>query len=182
MNVQKFGNRLLAISDMAGEMEIDPDTLDTLGLLKWNDTITDRFTMITCAHPSQLANDKYVYNYHVHLFNNFPHLGKLDSFELYRVDTSHGDNLEREVILKLPITNGYTPYMHSFAHTPNYIVFFRFPLMWDIMKIPFNVNILPAMSWKPEDKTIVHVVDLRKMQIVRNFTMDPFFVSSHKFL
>ena len=44
---------------------------------------------------------------------------------------------------------------------------------------PFNINILPAMSWKPEDKTIVHVVDLRKMQIVRNFTMDPFFAYHH---
>ena len=179
VNVQRFGNRLLAISDMSGEMEIDPDTLDTRGLLKWNDTITDKFTMITCAHPSQLAGEKYVYNYHVHLFSNFPHLGKLDTFELYRIDTSHGDTLTREVILKLPISNGYTPYMHSFAHTPNYIVFFRFPLMWDIMKIPFAVNILPAMVWKPDDQTLVHVIDLKTQQIVQNYTMDPFFAYHH---
>ena len=123
--------------------------------------------------------EKYVYNYHVHLFSNFPHLGKLDTFELYRIDTSQGDTLTREVILKLPISNGYTPYMHSFAHTPNYIVFFRFPLMWDIMKIPFAVNILPAMVWKPDDQTLVHVIDLKTQQIVQNYTMDPFFAYHH---
>jgi carotenoid cleavage dioxygenase-like enzyme len=80
VNVQRFGDRLLAISDMSGEMEVNSDTLDTRGILKWNDTITDKFTIITCAHPSQLAGEKYVYNYHVHLFSNFPHLGKLDTF------------------------------------------------------------------------------------------------------
>ena len=48
-------NKMLSIRSMAGEMVIDQDTLNTVGKMKWNDTIsTEKIAMITCAHPSQL--------------------------------------------------------------------------------------------------------------------------------
>merc|ERR1711881_660412 len=47
------------------------------------------------------------------------------------------------------------------------------------MKIPFTTTILPAMLWKPEYKTLVHVIDLKSQQIIQNYTMDPFFAYHH---
>ena len=53
-----------------------------------------------------------------------PHLKKLQKYEVYRMDTT-AEPLRREVMLELPIENGYTPYMHQFANTPNYLVFMQ---------------------------------------------------------
>ena len=59
VNIQKIGDHLLAISDMAGQMEMDFDTIGTKGIFKYNDTLAKRTSMITCAHPTQLPGDKY---------------------------------------------------------------------------------------------------------------------------
>ncbi len=32
-------------------------------------------------------------------------------------------------------------YVHSFAHTPNFMVFFQFPLTWGILQIPIRNGI-----------------------------------------
>jgi carotenoid cleavage dioxygenase-like enzyme len=66
----------------------------------------------------------------------------------------------------MPIKNGHTPYMHSFAHTPNYIVVFEFPLFWEIMKITMSTKILPAMKWTPENGTAVHNNEARRFVVV----------------
>ena len=165
VNVMKFGSRLVAISDETGEMEIDEMNLDTIGLLKFNDTFTTPLTMITCAHPSKLPDDKYIYNYQVHVMGNIKHPSEMDRWEFYRIDTSGGDLLTREILLEMPIKNGHTPYMHSFAHTPNYIVVFQFPLFWEIMKITMSTKILPAMKWTPENGTAVRVIDKKTWRV-----------------
>ena len=83
--------------------------------------------MITCAHPSQLPGDKYAYNYHGQAFGNLPHTDKLHKLKFYRIDTTKTP-LSREVFLEIP--NERISYVHSFAHTKNYIVFMEFPLFW----------------------------------------------------
>ena len=179
VNVMKFGNRLVAISDEAGEMELDQENLDTLGLLAFNDTLSSKLAMITCAHPSQLPGDKYIYNYLVKVMGNIKHPGEMNLWQFYRIDTSAGDTLKREVVFEMPIKNGHSPYMHSFAHTENYIVMFEFPLFWEVMKIPLSVNILPDMGWKPENGTVVRVVDKNTWKVVEEYTIEPFFAYHH---
>ena len=98
VNVQKIGDHLLAISDMAGSMEIDLDTIGTKGPFKWSDELSKRTSMITCAHPAQLPGDKYSYNYLVSVMGNFPHVQNLQKYELYRIDTTK-EPLSREVVL-----------------------------------------------------------------------------------
>ena len=64
VNMQMINGRLFAISDMAGHMEIDPLTLKTVGMLEFKDKLTSKLSVITCAHPSQLTNEPFAYNYY----------------------------------------------------------------------------------------------------------------------
>ena len=166
VNVQPLGRHLLAISDMAGAMEIDPDTLATLGQYAYNDTLSAGTSMITCAHPSQLPGDKYSYNYLVSVMGDMPHMRTTNLYRFFRMDTS-AEPLRREVFLELPIPNGETPYMHQFAHTPRYLVLVQFPLHWHIPTIMTSTTILPAMLWQPQNGTKVMVVDKQSGAVVK---------------
>ena len=174
--------RLLAISDMNGAMELDPLTLDTIGMVQYNDSLTNSMNVITCAHPSKLPGDKYMYNYYVNVMGNMPHVMKMNEFHLFRIDTEKAaetGSLEREFVLKMPLEDGFVPYMHSFAQTPNYFVLFKFPLMWDLLGIVTSTTILPNMHWTPKNGTHVVVIDKRSMTVVRELWTRPFFAYHH---
>ncbi len=182
VKVTSVAGRLLAISDMNGAMELDPLTLDTIGMVQYNDSLTNSMNVITCAHPSKLPGDKYMYNYYVNVMGNMPHVMKMNEFHLFRVDTEKAaetGSLEREFVLKMPLEDGFVPYMHSFAQTPNYFVLFKFPLMWDLLGIVTSTTILPNMHWTPKNGTHVVVIDKRSMTVVRELWTRPFFAYHH---
>lgn len=141
-----------------GELDIDPHTLDNKGLYKFDDRLSKAMSMITCAHPTQLFGDKYVYNYLVQVAGNMPHIRAMDKYQVFRMDTT-AEPLRREVMIELPIENGMTPYMHQFGNTPRYLVFMQFPLHWDIMGISRSDTILPNMHWDSSNGTKVIVIE-----------------------
>ena len=182
VNIQKFGERVIAISDMAGGMEISEANLDTLGLIEFNDTISGRLSMITCAHPSKLPDEPYWYNYYVDVFGNMPHFKQPSKYSLYRIDVSGGKELKREVVMEIPIDSNGIVYMHSFAQTSKYIIFFEFPLHWEIMNIVLSERILPDMKWMPKNGTRVRVISKESWKVVKEYTMKAFLrtiISTH---
>lgn len=179
VNLIELADRLFAISDMAGEVEIDSVTLDTLGRPDDIGGIgSGLFDILTCAHPSQLPGDKWVYNYVAQIMGNFPDLSALNKFRFYRIDTTKTE-ITREPLIDIPVTNGALPYMHSFAHTPNYIVLFEFPLFWSIPDIIPSVLILPAMQWEPVNGTRIRVISKETWTVVREHWTKPFFAYHH---
>ena len=178
VNIIQAGDHLLTISDMTGAKELDPDTLATKGQFVWQDALAkEKLTMITCAHPTQLPFDKYLYNYDVQL--QPAKIGAFYTTRFWRVDTTK-EPLRREVVLNLT-TAEPPPYMHQFGHTPNYFLLFEYPLWWHEMEIPLGVKVLPHMQWDPSrsNGTKVKVVDKRTWKVVREFTTDPFFAYHH---
>eukprot|EP00937_MAST-01D_sp_MAST-1D-sp2_P005799 g5799.t1 len=169
VNIQLYGRHLFAISDMAGQMEMDADDLSTRGLYKFNDSLTQTTSMITCAHPTQLHGDRYLYNYLVSVMGNFPHVKAMSKYQIFRIDTSvpEGTPLRREVVLELPIPSGEIPYMHQFANTPNYLVLMQFPLHWSIPGIIGSTRILPNMHWHTNNGTKLIVIDKAKRAVVK---------------
>lgn len=182
VNVQMINGRLFVISDMAGHFEVDPLTLKPLGPLKFDDKMTSVFDVISCAHPSQLANEPYAYNYYVKVMGGLgpSHLKDLNEWVLYRMRTVDvGGPVVREQILKLPLSDGTVPYMHSFANTPNYLVLFQFPLHWDISGILFSETILPEMKWDPKNGTKILVVDKKTGKILQQHYTKATFAYHH---
>jgi carotenoid cleavage dioxygenase-like enzyme len=50
---------------------------------------------------------------------------------------------------KIPLKNKI-PYMHSFAHTKNFIVLVEFPYYYNMIKTVLSTDVMPAMEWQPE--------------------------------
>ena len=133
--------------------------------------LTEKFEIITCAHPSQLPGDKYVYNYLLEIMGNMPKVGAMHMYRMYRVDTTVLP-LRREVVFSMPVD--VPAYMHQFAHTPNYIVYFEYSLHWNVMQIATALNILPHMVWS-NNSTRVVVIDKRTWTVTNTFYTDAVF-------
>jgi carotenoid cleavage dioxygenase-like enzyme len=180
VNIVHIGGKTLAISDMNGFMEIDATNLDTKGLFHFTDSIAkEKIDKITCAHPSQLPFDPYVYNYAVNMQpGNLTHDG-LYTTQFYRIDTRKTP-LAREIVWR-QASNKPPPYMHQFAHTQNFLVLFEYPLWWHEMGIAMSLNVLPNMVWKPKlsNGTRVQVLDKRSWKVVHTYQTDPFFAYHH---
>jgi len=182
VNMQMINGRLFAISDMAGHMEIDPLTLKTMGMLQFKDKLNSKFSVITCAHPTQLANEPFAYNYYVKVTGGLgpSHAKDLNEWILYRMNTVNvGGPIEREAIMKLPLADHTVPYMHSFANTPNYLVLFQFPLHWDIAGIMFSETILKEMKWEPKNGTRILVVDKKSGKVLQQHYTKAAFAYHH---
>jgi len=179
VNIVQIGEHLLTISDMTGAKELDRATLETKGQHVYHDALSkEPLSMITCAHPTQLPFDKFVYNYVVTLRPT--NMKAFYMTQFYRIDTTK-EPLEREVVFNMT-SDKPPPYMHQFAHTPNYFILFEYPLWWHEMEIPLGTKVLPHMEWNPalsDGGTKVKVIDKRTWTLVREFTTDPFFAYHH---
>lgn len=176
VNIVRVADKAFAISDTAGQMEIDPETLDTIGAFHYADEIDSVFGIISCAHPTQLPGDKYMYNYQLQLFGNEPHLRTPHKMKLFRVDTT-ATPLTREVVMEIPLSD--VSYLHQFANTPNYIVLFHYPLFWQVMGIATHTEILPNMKWDASKGTRVQVISKRTWRTVKEYTTDATFAYHH---
>ena len=87
VNIVQIGSKLVTISDMTGMKVLDPDSLETLGEMTWNDKLSkEKIAMITCAHPAKLPFDKYIYNYIVNMVPaNVTHMYNT---QFFRIDTT----------------------------------------------------------------------------------------------
>lgn len=175
VNIIPLRDKYLIISDMAGQAEVDGDTLQWLGPFNFHDAMDEVEAVITTAHPSQLPGDPFVYNYHAVMYGNEPSFIP-HKYQIWRIDTSK-EPLQREIVMEIPMT-GFV-FMHQFAHTKNYIVFVEYPLVWDLPKIGFGTTILPGMNWKPEKGTFIRVINKNTWTVVKTFTTDPFFAYHH---
>jgi len=111
VNVVKVGKHVFTISDTTGQVEIDPETLDTIGGFHYDDELdTQMMGIISCAHPTQLPGDKYMYNYQTKLFGNAPHHKAPHKIQFYRVDTT-AEELTREVVIEIEVKD--LSYLHQ---------------------------------------------------------------------
>ena len=167
---------------MNGAMELDPLTLDTIGMIPVQRLADQHAQRDHMRSPTSCRRQVHVQLLPANVLGNMPHVMKMNEFHLFRVDTEKAareGSMSREFVLKMPLEDGYVPYMHSFAQTPNYFVLFKFPLMWDLLGIITSTKILPNMHWTPENGTHVIVIDKRNMTVVRNLWTRPFFAYHH---
>jgi len=172
VNIVNIGGKVLGISDMVGQVEFDPDTLATIGYFHFNDTVDkEKFATITCAHPSQLPEDIYVYNYVVNVDIRDPlHMYETQFFQ---IDTTV-QPLARNVVWT--DNDSHNPsYMHQFANTQNYLILFDYPLWWDVMGIAKSLHVLKNMQWNPSNGTRVRILDKRTWNVAKTYWTDAFF-------
>jgi carotenoid cleavage dioxygenase-like enzyme len=162
VNVLKFGDEFLAMSETPLPVVFDPATLETLGVA------TPAPGQLTVAHPHRTPRSGELISYATHF-------GPVTRYRLYaRAD---GDAKPR-VIATLPAPR--PSYMHSFAITERHAVLVEFPFVAIPVAIPLSGRpFIENFRWKPGRGTRFRVVDLQTGRVQGTYHSEPFFAFHH---
>eukprot|EP00058_Branchiostoma_floridae_P015800 XP_002601288.1 hypothetical protein BRAFLDRAFT_81327 [Branchiostoma floridae] len=181
INVWKFGAgdsaRYAALTDGWVFPEFNIDTLDTLGVVQ-PDPLGDGQSgfgvgpptvYLSCAHPVVEPSTGHSISYVIKP-SYLP--GQSSVLSVIRIkDLGHIETIGSFEIQK-------NSYMHSFALTENYAIFFLQPLYFDFIKLMTTVEMQYAMEWVSGDKMAIHAVNL-KSGSVSTLSADPRFYTHH---
>jgi beta,beta-carotene 9',10'-dioxygenase len=167
VNVHKLGDRFVALTETPLPVEFDPETLETVGVLVYEDDVE---AIGTSPHPhtDPRSGDS---------LNTIIHFSRRSSYKVFRVPASKG-RLKRAVISTLPAKE--PAYMHSFGQTERHVILAEYPLVVNPLKMllkgkPYAEN----LEWKPERTTRFLVVDKDGGTLVRSHEAEAFFAFHH---
>ncbi|XP_078619723.1 beta,beta-carotene 15,15'-dioxygenase-like [Branchiostoma floridae x Branchiostoma japonicum] len=181
VNVWKFGTgdatTYAALTDGWVFPEFNIDTLDTLGVVQ-PDPLGDGqngfgvgppTVYLSCAHPVVEPSTGHSITYVIKP-SYLP--GQSSVLSVIRIkDLGHIETIGSFEIQK-------NSYMHSFALTENYAIFFLQPLYFDFIKLMTTVEMQYAMEWVSGDKMAIHAVNLKNGS-VSTLSADPRFYTHH---
>ena len=165
VNVTRIVDRFLALTETPLPIEFDPDTLETVGVLDYADSVRGQ---ITTAHPH--------YDFaRAELLNYVTHFSARSKYTVYR--TGSGET-RRTPIASMSVSE--PAYMHSFALTEDYVILVEFPLVVSPVRLllqgrPFIEN----FRWKPERGTRFLVFDRAGRSLKGVYESDAFFAFHH---
>jgi beta,beta-carotene 9',10'-dioxygenase len=160
----RVDGRLAAVTETPRMVELDPETVATLGPVTHDDDLALTGSL---AHLHRdLARDVAV------------NLGVRYSRESEYVLTRRPDGASaREVVARLSVDR--PSYVHSFALTPRYAVVTLSPWVTSPRELLSAETFFDAFSWRPERGTTFLVVDRETGDVVARPTTDPFLVFHH---
>ncbi len=165
VSISKLGEDFVALTEVPLPVMFDPQTLETLGVFAFDDTLAGQ---VTTAHPH--------YDPHLHTgINYLAHLSGKSSYNVYAI--TEGDR-QRRLLGTIPTEE--PAYMHSFGMTEHYVVLAEYPLVVNPLSMllsgkPFIEN----YHWKPERGTHFLVLDKRDGSLVGRYESEPFFAFHH---
>ncbi|WP_049566540.1 carotenoid oxygenase family protein [Streptomyces sp. SBT349] len=151
VNITRFGDRYVALTEAPLPVEFDRDTLETAGVVGYEDGLSGQ---VTTAHPHQDPGTGDLVNYLLHF-------SRTSEYRVYRQQSAA---TSRELIGRHRAAR--PSYMHSFGITRRYVVLAEFPLVVNPLDMalggrPFIEN----YRWEPERGTRFTVMDLRDGQV-----------------
>ncbi len=168
-----WGGKLLALWEAAEPHRLDPKTLDTLGIEYFNRTLKpgDAFA----AHPLFDPIKGVMVNFGLKT-GSFDRTGLLTTINIYEFD-SEGDVVESHS----HVIPGFA-FIHDFAITPNYCIFFQNPVAFN--PFPFLFGLKGAgecVKFQAEKATKILVIprNPRNREEMRTFETESGFVFHH---
>jgi carotenoid cleavage dioxygenase-like enzyme len=166
VNLVRLGDDFVAMTETPLPVRFDPATLDTLGVVKYEDSLR---AGITTAHPHLDPRSGDLVNY-------VAELGARSRYTIYR--QAPGETGRRRRVASLPVKE--PAYMHSFGITDRYVVLVEFPLVVNPLRLagagrPFIEN----YRWRPERGARFHVVDSDDGSVRAAVQAEPFFAFHH---
>ena len=165
VNISKLGDDFVALTEVPLPVMFDSQTLETLGVFAFDDTLAGQ---MTTAHP----------HFDPHLragINYLTHMSAKSSYNVYAITA--GDH-QRRLLGTIPTEE--PAYMHSFGMTEHYVVLAEYPPVVNPLSMllsgkPFIEN----YQWKPERGTRFLVLDKRDGSLVGTYESEPFFAFHH---
>ncbi|MGW1210519.1 carotenoid oxygenase family protein [Streptomyces sp. NPDC002499] len=167
VNIVRFGERTLALTETPLPVEFDPATLETLGVRGYEDHLGS--TPVTTAHPHLEPGADHLVNYSIRF-------GRTSHYLIHRQRTESA--ALREVVAERQVT--HPSYMHSFAITPSYAVLVEFPYRVNPLALllsgrPFIEN----YRWRPDDPTRITLFSLTDGSVAGEFEAPAMFAFHH---
>lgn len=157
VNVLRLGERFVAVTERPLPIEFDPQTLETLGVVDYEDHLGGS----TCTpHPHQ-DGERYL--------NAFVRFSRVSEHRI--VAESGGPR--RTLLASAPADK--PSYIHSFGFTSGRAVVAAIPLVVDPLGLLFrNRPFIENFTWEPERGTVFLVFDLASGEVAR-YAGPPFF-------
>jgi all-trans-8'-apo-beta-carotenal 15,15'-oxygenase len=144
-----WGNKLLALWEAAEPHRLDPKTLDTLGIEYLNNTLKpgDPFS----AHP--------LFDPQGRMVNFGLKTGKIDATGLSTTLTIYELNLDGVVVEEHSHPIPGFAFIHDFAITPNYCIFFQNPVSFNLFPFLFGLKgAAECVKFQPEQLTKIIII------------------------
>jgi len=165
VSIHRLAGDWVALTETPLPVRFDPHTLDTLGVVDYDDALSGP---LTTAHPHRLP-DGTLYSYVVDFSK------PASTYRLYRLDAATATRKELGThAVRRP------SYMHSFAMTEHYLALVAFPLVLDPLDVLLSgMPFIENFEWQPERGTKVHVFERDTGQHVTTVRTDPMFAFHH---
>lgn len=138
-SVLPLAGRLYALWEGGSAIEMDADTLDTVGAKTWT---ADWRGMPFSAHP-KIEPDGTVWNFG----------STARQLAVYRIDRQ--GHLQRHALLTLPMA----AMVHDFAVSQSHLLFLLAPIGMDVERLRAGASMADAMTWNPAQGTRVLLLD-----------------------
>lgn len=167
VNVAKYADAYVALTETPLPVRFDKETLDTLGVFEYQDSLL-KDNCFESAHPHYDLDRQEIINYLVEY-------GRHSFYSIWRM--KEGSKI-RELLAHIPVE--LPSYMHSFAVTDRYVILTEFPLVVNPMDLIIsNKGFINNFHWKPERGTHFRVIRRDTGEEIGNFRADPFFAFHH---
>ena len=167
VNVAKLADAYVALTEIPLPVKFDPQTLDTLGVLNYQDALPKEECWES-AHPHYDSKRKSMLNYLIKF-------GRNSYYTLYEVEDGFP---ERKIIAEVPVED--PSYMHSFAVTENYIVLTEYPFVVKPLDLILGRKaFIKNFTWQPERGTRFIIVDRKNGNVNGIYATRPFFAFHH---
>jgi len=160
VNIGKVGEKTMALGEPLMQIQIDPDTLDSLGVFNYNKNPRSR---MTTAHPHTEGKSAY---------NLVVEYGPINYYSIYSMEPTV------EKIASIPVRE--PGYIHSFGMSKRYFIIAEFPLVVQSLKFVFRLKpFIENFKWKPGNGSRFLIIDRATGKLVSKMRTEAFFSFHH---
>jgi carotenoid cleavage dioxygenase-like enzyme len=160
VNLAQIGERYIAMTETPLPVEVDVDSLETLGHLEYSDSLKGH---VTTAHPHHDPERNELVNY-------IARFSRGSEYVLYGLPA---ESAQRRVIARLPVER--PAYMHSFGMSARHLILSEYPLKLAFSGKPFIQNYV----WDAQQPAIFQVLNRETGALRGSYETDAFFCFHH---
>jgi beta,beta-carotene 9',10'-dioxygenase len=165
VNLARIGERYIAMTETPMPVEFDPETLDTIGHLRYADKLKAH---VTTAHPHHDVERNELVNYTARF-------SRVSEYTLYGLPA---DSSTRRVIARMPVKE--PSYMHAFGMSERYLILAEYPLRVNPLKLAFSGKpFIENYTWRGDEPTLFRVFDRGTGELRGTYETDAFFCFHH---
>lgn len=160
VNVGRMGRQAFALGEPLMQIQIDPDTLKSVGVYDFG---LEGRSRMTTAHPLNDGDRSY---------NLVVEYGPINFYSIFEIGA------QTRKVASIPVL--HPAYLHSFGMSENYFIIAEFPLVVQSLKLALRLKpFIENFKWKPENGSRFIIIDRKTGRKKAVIKCDSFFSFHH---